>query len=153
MKNSQWKMEYDKWKMALSLVVKTVSTAELIRNIGDLDFDDAVGITRIDLFDEITVQMPASNYRILYAVIRLQGGIERKENLVPRGDVSLGLPCMVDATAFEVTKIADVVGRQVLPHAPQRRLALFRQGRVFLEKEVEADGPAVVPFTPDTEVA
>ena len=39
--------------------------------------------------------------------------VKRKTDLVPGGEVTRGLPFRVDMAAFEVTEMADVVGRLI----------------------------------------
>src|SRR5262245_3356741 len=59
---------------------------------------------------------------------------------------------MVEAAAFQITEMADVVYRRVPPHYLERLLSLSRERRVFLEERIEGDLTPVVPLAPDAEV-
>src|SRR5262245_32058680 len=59
---------------------------------------------------------------------------------------------LVEAAAFQIAEMADVVYRRVPPHPQQRWFSLQGERRVFLKERIEGDLTPVVPLAPDAEV-
>src|SRR5262245_13974043 len=96
--------------------------------------------------------MRVGDRRVFQVLDAPQLRIEWEEDFVPRREVALRLAGLVEAAAFQIAEMADVVYRRVSPHPHERLLSLRRERRVLLEERVESDLAAVVPLAPDAEV-
>src|SRR5262245_51930714 len=129
-----------------------VTAAEAVVRVLDLDLDDAVVVARIDLFEYMGVIARLGDRRIFQVLDSSQLRIEWEEDFVPWREVALRLAGLVEAAAFQIAEMADVVYRRVPPHSHEGLFPFQGERRVLLEERVEGDLTPVVPLAPDAEV-
>src|SRR5215470_17465782 len=124
---------------SLFLPAQPVVAAEAIGRVFDHDFDDAIVVAGIDLFDDFTVIAPAGDRGVIQFLAGSQRRIEWEEDFIPWREVALRLSVPINAAAFQVTEMPDIVRRRISPHSGQWLLPLYRQRRVLLEERIEGD--------------
>src|SRR6266498_3942356 len=106
------------------LPAQCVTAAEAVVRVLDLDFDNAVLVACIYLFDDVGVITRVGDRRVFQVLDSSQLRVEGEEDFIPRREVALRLAGLVEAAAFQIAEMADVVYRRVSPHSHEGLLPL-----------------------------
>src|SRR5512139_2501813 len=134
--------------------------AELVR------FLEAVRmVNEGDLYDPLVVAgVGFFNLDVLRRLKPLDGGffppispgeprVKGKADFIPGSQISRGLAPVIDVAAFQITEVADVVGRLVSAGLEQGGLSFCRKKGVLGKDGVKGDLPAVFFLPPHPEMA